>query len=105
VNGSFERLKLAQIGGRGAFCEGKVRDDMRWKKWSWWAMGSSDLCVWLRSSPSPDRTSDRGFISLRDEWLLDTQLYDGVGGLRCGAEGCDVIDCRLDSFTSLSGRG
>jgi len=67
VNGSFEMLKLAQIGGGGAFCEGKVRDDIRRKNWSWWAMGSSDSCVWVRSSPSPDRTSGRGFISLRDE--------------------------------------
>jgi hypothetical protein len=67
VNGSFEMLKLAQIGGGGAFCEGKVRDDIRQKKWSWWAMGSSDPCVWLRSSPSPDRTSGRGLIGLWDE--------------------------------------
>ena len=33
--------------------------------------------------------------------LLDTQLYEGVSVLRCVAECCDVINCRLDAFLSV----
>jgi hypothetical protein len=31
--------------------------------------------------------------------------YDGVSVSKCGPECGDVIDCRLDSLISLSGRG